>query len=469
MNELRLRIGGQRRVAPAPSRLSLSALSRSVIELPWQLFEGKRRWVAAGFVGVSALSGVAAVAVVNPAEPSAMQTAVVEKLAVFPEELPLPSLPFIYEDRVAPGDTTQTIFQRLGISDPQALAFLQENPESAQALRQLRSGFPVSAVVDVTGRLLSIRLPLSADGSTVEISRKTLNQTFQVSSSFQATLERGTEMRNGVIRNSLFAATEAADVPDSVATQLATLFDSEIDFHTGLRQGDTFSVIYETFYDRGATARAGRILAAEFVNQGKRHSVFLHSSADGRSEYYTSDGRSLRSAFLSSPVEFSRVTSSFGRRLHPILRNWHTHSGVDFGAPTGTPVRATADGVVDFAGWNGGYGKFVVIKHRDNISTAYAHLSAIANDLRPGTIVEQGDTIGQVGMTGRSTAPHLHYEFRINDIAQNPMTATVPLATPLAGEELMRFRENTRLMLARLAMLNRNIAFSGGNSGTGNL
>lgn len=440
------------------------------MELPWRLFEAKRRWVAAGFVGVSALSGVAAVAVVNPTEPAAIQTAVVERLAVFPEELPLPSLPFIYEERVAPGDTTQTIFQRLGISDPEALAFLQENPESAQALRQLRSGFPVSAVVDVSGRLLSIRLPLSADGSTIEVSRKTPNQAFQVSDSFQVVLERGTEMRNGIIRHSLFAATEVANVPDSVATQLATLFDSEIDFHTGLRQGDTFSVIYETFYDRGATARAGRILAAEFINQGKRHSIFLHTSANGRSEYYTSEGRSLRSAFLSSPVELSRVTSSFGRRLHPILRNWHTHSGVDFGAPTGTPVRATADGVVSFVGWNGGYGKLVVIKHRDNISTAYAHLSAFAGGLRPGATIEQGETIGQVGMTGRSTAPHLHYEFRVNDVAQNPMNATAPLATPLAGEELLRFRENTRLMLARLSMLNRNIAFSGSDSSnTGNL
>ena len=265
-------------------------------------------------------------------------------------------------------------------------------------------------------------------------------------------------MRQGVIRHSLFAATEAAGLPDNVATQLTNLFGTEIDFHADLRPGDTFGVIYETFPDdHGVPSRPGRILAAEFINRGQRHAVFRHAAASGP-EYYSSTGQSLRSAFLRSPLEFSRVTSSFGRRLHPVLGRWRNHQGVDFGAPTGTPVRATSDGVVSFIGAQGGYGNLVVLRHRGNVSTAYAHMSAFASGLRVGDAVEQGETIGRVGATGRVSGPHLHYEFRINDVAQNPMTVTLPAAAPLAGRELVRFRENTRLLLAQLALLNYRVA-----------
>ena len=453
MNELRWRLAGWNRSRHAKP----SALAESVAELPWRLFSHKRGLIASGFTGVSVLGVAAAMAVVAPPEPPSNMQTIVEKLAVLPEMVSSPGLPYVYDDHVGPGDTVQSIFRRLGISDPESLTYLQKDQEAAHAIKQLRSGHSFTVVVAPSGHLLSMRLPATSSGNSVEISRGAINQPFQVSNT-PITLENGTEMRRGVITNSLFAATEAAGLPDNIANQLADLFGSEIDFHSDLRPGDTFSVIYHTMYDRGAPTQAGRVLAAEFVNQGVRHAVFLHTSANGKSEYYKSNGQSLRTSFLRSPLEFSRITSTFGRRVHPVMGSWHNHAGVDFGAPTGTPVRATADGEISFIGRYGGYGKFIVLKHRDNISTAYAHLNAFAPGLSVGETVRQGEIIGEVGATGRVTAAHLHYEFRINDVAQNPMTAAQPNSEPLRGKELSRFRENTRLQLARLGLLNHRMA-----------
>ncbi|MDR2209284.1 MAG: M23 family metallopeptidase [Azoarcus sp.] len=458
MNELRWRLAGLSRTR----RVKSTSLSESVAELPWRLFSSKRGLIAGALVSISAI-GVAATSVVTtPEEPVGIQT-IVEKLAVLPEEISTPGLPYVYEEHIGPGDTLQSIFRRLGISDPAALTFLQTNPKAARAVQQLRTGSSLTAVVNSSGHLLSMRLPVTVDGDSIEISRNTANQSFHVSNTPVA-FESGTEMRSGVITNSLFAATETAGLPDSIAMQLADLFGTEIDFHSDLRQGDTFGVIYQTTYDRGAPTQAGRILAAEFVNQGVRYAVFLHTTTNGRSEYYKSTGQSLRSSFLRSPLEFSKVTSNFGRRVHPVLGNWRNHSGVDFGAPIGTPVRATSDGEVSFIGRYGGYGKLIVLKHRDNISTAYAHLNAFAPGLSVGETVRQGEIIGEVGATGRVTAPHLHYEVRINDVAQNPMTMALPNSEPLRGKELARFRENTRIQLARLELLNRRIAASEGEN-----
>jgi murein DD-endopeptidase MepM/ murein hydrolase activator NlpD len=452
MNELRWRLAGLSRTRRGRS----AGFSESMAELPWRLFGHKRGLIVGGFVSISAIGVTAATAVVAPEEPVGMQT-IVEKLVVLPEAIATPGLPYVYEEHVGSGDTLQSIFQRLGVSDPEALDFILTNPKVSRAVQQLRSGSSFTAAVNPSGRLLSMRLPMTADGNSVEISRNTADQPFQVSDTTIA-LESGTEMRSGVITNSLFAATEAADLPDSIAIQLADLFGTEIDFHSDLRKGDTFSVIYQTTYDQGAPAQPGSILAAEFVNQGVRYSVFFHTTANGNSGYYKSTGQSLRSSFLRSPLEFSRVTSNFGRRIHPVHGSWHTHNGVDFGAPTGTPVRATSDGEVSFIGRYGGYGKLIVLKHRDNISTAYAHLNAFARGLSVGETVRQGEIIGEVGATGRVTAPHLHYEVRINDVAQNPMTLVLPSSEPLRGKELARFRENTRIQLARLELLNRRIA-----------
>jgi murein DD-endopeptidase MepM/ murein hydrolase activator NlpD len=466
MNELRWRLAGLNR----PRHAKPVGFSESVAELPWRLFGKKRGLIVGGFVSLSAIGVATATVISSPEPPIGMQT-IVEKLVVLPEAISTPGLPYVYDEHVGPGDTLQSIFRRLDVSDPEALAFIQTNPKASRAVQQLRSGSSFTVVVSPSGYLLSMRLPITADGNSVEISRNPADQSFQISNTTVA-LENGTEMRSGVITHSLFAATEAAGLPDSIAMQLADLFGTEIDFHSDLRSGDTFAVIYQTTYDRGAPAQAGRVLAAEFVNQGVRYAVFLHTMSNGHSEYYKSSGESLRSSFLRSPLEFSRVTSNFGRRVHPVLGSWHSHNGVDFGAPIGTPVRATSDGEVTFIGRYGGYGKLLVLKHRDNISTAYAHMNAFAPGLSLGETVRQGEIIGEVGATGRVTAPHLHYEVRINDVAQNPMTLVLPHSEPLRGKELVRFRENTRIQLARLELLNHRIVSNeneGGSKKTGRM
>jgi len=403
----------------------------------------------------AALFGVVAATATTPDTPPPvpLQT-VIEKLAVIPTVNDADGdLPFVYDERVLPGDTIDSIFRRLKISDSEALAFLRSTEVGRAALRQIRSGRSVTALVAPDGHLQTLSLPITQGNGRFSIERtaeglRVINEHARAASTL-------VEMRSAVIEHSLFGATDAAGIPDSVATKLAEIFGTEIDFHTDLRRGDSFSVVYETRYEQGRPSRNAKILAAEFINRGKRHLVVLFRGDDGREQYYTADGRSLRQAFLRSPLEFSRVTSGFGRRLHPIYRNWRTHAGVDFAAPTGTPVKVTSDGTVSFVGTQGGYGKIVIVRHRDRYATAYAHLNGFASGLRKGQRVSQGDVIGYVGMTGWATGPHLHYEIRINNVPHDPLNIALPTAQPLSKDELAKFNEQTAPMLARLALLNR--------------
>jgi murein DD-endopeptidase MepM/ murein hydrolase activator NlpD len=227
-------------------------------------------------------------------------------------------------------------------------------------------------------------------------------------------------------------------VPDAIAVQMAEIFAADIDMHRELRRGDTFSVVYESLTADGETIAwgpsAGRVLAAEFVNAGKTHQAVWYRGADGRGGYFDLAGQSKRRAFLASPMEFSRVSSGFAMRFHPILQTWRKHNGVDYAAPTGTPVRSVGDGVIEFAGVQNGYGNVVQIRHSNDRSTLYAHLSRI--DVRSGQRIEQGARIGAVGSTGWSTGPHLHFEFRVNGAHQDPLriakaseTMTLPAAS----------------------------------------
>lgn len=403
------------------------------------------------------LGVVAATAVVPQASPAApfSASAVVESLAVTPVSIEDGSdLPFVHEDRILPGDTLPAIFRRLGIDDPAALSFIQNDAAGAQALRQMRAGRSLTAAVSASGALISLSMPLAQSGGRFVVERDEGTQSFRVAAQESANLETVVEMRTGIIRHSLFGATDAVGLPDSVATKLAELFGTEIDFHTDLRKGDSFSVVYETLYDQGSVARAGRVLAAEFINQGKRYVVVMHEGPGGKQQYYSADGRSLRQAFLRSPLEFSRVTSGFGRRLHPIHKSWRNHNGVDFAAPTGTPIKATSDGVVTFIGKQGGYGNLVILRHRGKITTAYAHLNAFPRGLRQGMAVEQGDVIGYVGSTGWATGPHLHYEVRLNNVAQDPMRIALPTAQALEGKELAAFKRSAEPLLQRIALMN---------------
>lgn len=431
--------------------------TKILAELPSRLVSRKRPWLVAGIATISLCGAVAATAVIPQASPAAPFTArpVVEALAVNPVSVSTASeLPYVHEDRILPGDTLPAIFRRLGINDPDAISFIQDDPAGAQALRQMRAGRSITAMVSGDGRLVSLSLPLAQGGERFNVLRDEAQQGFRVRTQESAALETVVEMRNGTINHSLFGATDAVGLPDNIATKLADLFGTEIDFHTDLRKGDSFSVVYETIYDQGSIARTGRILAAEFINQGKRSTVVLHEGPGGKTQYYSGDGRSLRQAFLRSPLEFSRVTSGFGRRLHPIHKSWRSHNGVDFAAPTGTPIKATSDGTVSFVGKQGGYGNIVILRHRGKLTTAYAHLNGFARNLKPGMAVDQGDVIGYVGATGWATGPHLHYEVRVDNVAHDPLRIALPMADTLEGKELAQFKKNAAPLLQRIALMN---------------
>jgi len=357
---------------------------------------------------------------------------------------------FTSEERIRRGDTIGTLLTRLGVSDREAERFILNDP-SARTLRQLKPGRSILARTDSDGDLVALRYvlnetdgkdPGAAGRSRSFVVERRDNRLVAHDETFAN--ERRIEMRAGEIRSSLFAATDAADVPDAVATQITEIFSGDIDFYRDLRRGDRFRVVYEGFYQNGEFVRAGRILAVDFTNGGKAHSAMWYGGANAddasvAGHYYGFDGRSLRRAFLRTPLEFTRISSGFGGRLHPIMNTWRQHTGVDYAAPSGTPVRTTADGTVDFVGQKSGYGNVVVIRHQGTYSTLYGHLSRFAS-IRRGQRIEQGQLIGFVGMTGWATGPHLHYEFRIADHATNPLTAVLPDAPPIGRNEWPTFK-----------------------------
>jgi murein DD-endopeptidase MepM/ murein hydrolase activator NlpD len=328
-------------------------------------------------------------------------------------------------------DTVEVLFKRLGVVDPQAAAFLRSD---ALAQKHLvgRAGRAVTAEASSAGTLQTLQVRWSADEDRM-FQRLRIEKT---ASGFVSTLETlpltaSTRMASGSISSSLYAATDAARIPDSVAVQLAEVFSGDIDFHRALRKDDHFSVVYETLEGDGEPMRAGRLLSAEFVNDGKAYqALWFQEPNSAKGAYYTLAGDSLKRAFLASPMEFSRVTSGFKMRFHPILQTWRAHLGVDYAAPVGTAVRSVGDGVVEFAGVQNGFGNVVKIKHQGQTSTVYAHLSRI--QVRLGQSVAQGQNVGLVGKTGWATGPHLHFEYRVGGAYHDPQTVarrneTVPL------------------------------------------
>jgi murein DD-endopeptidase MepM/ murein hydrolase activator NlpD len=267
-------------------------------------------------------------------------------------------------------------------------------------------------------------------------------------------------MRSREITSSLYAATDAnvdgGQIPDSVVNQIIEMFSTSIDFRGDLKRGDRFNVVYETFYQDGELVRTGRVLAGEFVNRGVAYqSVWYEDPQTHQGGYYSLDGKSLKKAFLKSPVAFTRISSGFSMRVHPVFNVWKAHKGIDMAAPLGTPIRAAGDGTVDFAGVSNGYGNMVVLKHWSNYSTAYGHMSRFASGMRKGQKVHQGDVIGYVGATGWATGPHLHYEFRVGGNAIDPMAQKNLQQQPLTSGELSRFRTTAAVEMShRFSLLN---------------
>jgi murein DD-endopeptidase MepM/ murein hydrolase activator NlpD len=351
---------------------------------------------------------------------------------------------YISEERVRPGDTLAALLTRLGVDDDKAADFIKSD-KTAHEIMQLKPGKLVQAQVDDEGQLKWLSAMVSDPHSNSDQMKNVVvlrKETGFKSVEAPATLERRLEMHTGVIKSSLFAATDAAQIPDSVASQIVDMFSTDIDFASDLQRGDHFEVVYETFWQNGVFVRGGRVLAGSFYNDGSTYrSVWYEEpgSSQGGS-YYSLDGQSLKKAFLKSPIAFTRISSGFSMRLHPILGVWKQHKGVDFAAATGTPIHAAGDGVVDFQGQQNGYGNMVVLKHWSNYSTAYGHMSRFAPGIHKGSHVNQGDVIGYVGMTGWATGPHLHYEFRINNEPRDPLSVSIPNAQPLAPNQLARFK-----------------------------
>jgi murein DD-endopeptidase MepM/ murein hydrolase activator NlpD len=328
-----------------------------------------------------------------------------------------------------PGDTVESLFSRLGVIDPLGASYLR-NDRIAKRVVDGQGNKMVQVRTDAGGTLLELvaRFPaLDAQQSHTHFSRL---RVLRDDNGFHSTLETvplkpQTRMGSGTIRSSLWAAADDAQLPDAIAGQLIEIFSTDVDFHRELRRGDTFSVVFETLTADDQLINwneaTGRILAAEFVNNGRQlQAVWFQDGNGGKGGYFAPDGQSRQRSFLASPLAFSRITSGFAQRFHPLLRNWRAHNGVDYSAPTGTPVRVVGDGVVTFAGRQNGYGNVVQVQHSNGRSTLYAHLSRI--DVRTGQRLEQGRLVGAVGATGWATGPHLHFEFRVNGQFQDPLT-----------------------------------------------
>src|SRR5450830_538604 len=391
---------------------------------------------------------------------------------IVPADLDLQALKLFRSEVTRSSDTADTLLKRLGVDDPAAAAFLRSDA-TARLVLLGRGGRNVTAETSDHNSLLKLSARWSADSES-NFKRLVIENTPH---GFQSRIESAaftasTRLASGTIETSLFAATDDAKIPDSIATQLTEIFSGDIDFHRALRKGDRFSVVYETLEGDGEPLRTGRLLSAEFVNKGKTFQAMWFPdpvtdtaqqashgvrATDTRSKgaYYTLDGQSLRRAFLASPVAFSRVTSGFKMRFHPLLHVWKKHEGVDYAAPIGTPVRSVGDGVVDFAGVQNGYGNVIILRHHNNYKTVYAHLSRI--NVRKGESVSQGQNIGAVGATGWATGPHLHFEYRINGVYTDPQyIARENVTTPLSDSAKQAFAKlatENRVALAAAASI----------------
>ncbi|SER42814.1 Murein DD-endopeptidase MepM and murein hydrolase activator NlpD, contain LysM domain [Nitrosomonas sp. Nm51] len=357
---------------------------------------------------------------------------------------------FWRQETIRRGDTIAAILGRLDVNQHDKQDFLRTARDS-RAMRRLQPGKTIYAQTTADGGLLTLRYFFGKE--ELFLMEKT-EQAFKMSEQ-KIELESQIQMKSGTVNSSLFAATDKAGIPNNIAAQMIDILASEIDFHRDLRQGDRFTVVYETLIDGGGgTAKTGKVVAVEFTNQRKTYQAIYFQSSNGDSGYYTPEGESLRKAFLKAPLEFSRISSGFtNARFHPVLKKWRAHKGIDYAAPTGTPVKATANGKVTFAGTQRGYGKLIIIKHDDQYETAYGHLSGFAKRLGNGTRVSQGDVIDYVGMTGMATGPHLHYELRVNGVQRDPSKIALPTATPIAKKDLPAFQNQAESLLSRLDIM----------------
>lgn len=418
-------------------------------------------WATTAALACFGITAVAVSPLVPGAEPPAVRT-VVESVALQGldaqlEALAAQGITLSRSELTRSNDSAASLLARLGVRDAGALSFLQSDA-TARALFSGRAGKMVLARTQGDGSLqdLVVRYPVTeGELSKTHFTRVRVEHLDGRWQARKQEVPYGTDLRmaSGSIRSSLFAATDEAGLPDAVASQLAEIFASDIDMHRQLRRGDTFNLVYETLTADGQPVAwnegTGRVTAAEFINAGKAHHAVWFAQGGQQGSYYGLDGKSKRHAFLASPMEFSRVTSGFATRIHPIFQTVRAHLGVDYAAPTGTTVRTVGDGVVQTATLQNGYGNVVEVNHGKDRTTLYAHLSTI--EVKVGQRVEQGQRLGGVGATGWATGPHLHFEFRIKGVHQDPMlVAQAVETTVLDADARQRFSEVSRLLQAKL-------------------
>lgn len=347
--------------------------------------------------------------------------------------------------KVRSGDNLSLIFGRMHIS-PTILHEIMSLGQDVAILKRLMPNHEIRFQFD-NGELEAMQYDVSLT-DTLHITKQDSGYSAET---IKTELETHITSTSGVITHSLFLTAQRAGLSDNLTMQLIELYGWDIDFALDIREGDRFYVIYEEKFKDGIKVQDGAILAAEFINQGKSFRAVRYTHADGYSDYYNEEGYSMRKAFLRTPVNFTRISSGFSLgRKHPVLNTIRAHRGVDYAAPTGTPIKATGDGIVSFAGYKGGYGNVVILRHGEKYSTLYGHMSRFAKGISNGKRIKQGQTIGYVGMTGLATGPHLHYEFHVNGVHRNPLTVELPKALGIPGELISDFRAKTGPVLSQL-------------------
>jgi len=357
---------------------------------------------------------------------------------------------------VKSGDSLTRIFNRIGLN-AQQVNHVTQLGKKAKALTKLKPGQKLDITVNSSKELQKLVYHID---KTHKLFINKQNNKFIAYNELREFETRVTYAK-GVIKTSLFDAAHEAGLSDNLTMDLAYIFGWDIDFALDIRKNDSFVLTYEELFLDGEKVQNGNILAAEFINQGKSFKAVRYTDKKGRSSYYSETGKSMRKAFLRSPVDFSRISSRFGKRHHPILKKRRAHKGVDYAASRGTPIKASGDGKIIWRGRKGGYGKTVIIKHANRYSTLYAHMNSYNRKARSGSRVKQGQIIGYVGSTGRATGAHLHYEFRVNGVHRNPLTIKLPNAASIPKKYRSDFKKKSQPLVAQLGIIkNTNLALS---------
>ena len=338
--------------------------------------------------------------------------------------------------KIKRGDTLGSIFKSQGYD--LRLPYLISQDPIARALVKLSIGKVIEFGLNEENQLRQITYPITAlEQLVVNVDEKGVQSAVQVPLAY----EISQQAKSGVISVSLYETALEQGISITHIMDMVRIFGWDIDFVLDIRKGDSFHMIYEDYMLDGNKIADGALLAAEFTTQGQTYRAIRFDNGDGEYSYFSPNGESMLGTFLRAPVEFSRVSSKFGQRKHPILKTWRAHRGVDYAASRGTPIRATADGKVDLAGKNGGYGNTVILSHAGRFTTLYAHMTGFAKGIKRGARVKQGQVIGYIGSTGLATGPHLHYEFRLDGVHRNPLTFKTPKATAVKEDLQPQFEE----------------------------